>query len=325
MRVLRRSRTSSSPGVLGFGEHRRRDHAQATAAWGAAAGGFAVPIVLDSGYLQGVCKVPDGIEIGDTCAFWYNNGDRPRRRELGLHEPRASGTSTPVRTATTPVLERSAGLDRQRLPGDPPPQRNPPGSEPTYVCNDTGHSAANWRTSSTRIEHDRSSSRSTTATGSSTRAARLAVPGHARQVRHHRVHLAADPESTRATTPRRSARRSTAAPAAPIEQRASTTAADLVPDRPRTARDGVPVGLAGSSIIAGVHVSPKKPSDPEYRQCVPGDLSPTCALQVRPGRHARSRGEPPAATDLKVTYGWSMNGTRERAGSSRATPTRSAW
>jgi hypothetical protein len=34
---------------------------------------------VDSGYL-GVCKVPDGIEIGDTCAFWYNNGDRSRRR-----------------------------------------------------------------------------------------------------------------------------------------------------------------------------------------------------------------------------------------------------
>jgi Flp pilus assembly protein TadG len=61
-------------GIFGFGDHGTVTTA-ATAAWGPAAGGYALPIVLDSGYLQGVCKVPDGIEIGDTCAFWYNNGD----------------------------------------------------------------------------------------------------------------------------------------------------------------------------------------------------------------------------------------------------------
>ena len=48
---------------------------RATAAWGPAAGAFAAPNVLDSGYLQGVCNVSDGVEIGETCAFWYNNGD----------------------------------------------------------------------------------------------------------------------------------------------------------------------------------------------------------------------------------------------------------
>ena len=61
-------------GVLGFGET-GDVRAQATAAWGAAAGGYAVPIVLESGYLQGICKIPDGVSIGDTCAMYYNNGD----------------------------------------------------------------------------------------------------------------------------------------------------------------------------------------------------------------------------------------------------------
>ena len=61
-------------GVLGFGSTGDVS-TQATAAWGPAAGGYAVPIVLESGYLQGICKIPDGVSIGDTCAMYYNNGD----------------------------------------------------------------------------------------------------------------------------------------------------------------------------------------------------------------------------------------------------------
>ena len=45
---------------FGFGELTATCAPAATAAWGAAAGGYAVPIVLESGYLQGICKIPDG-------------------------------------------------------------------------------------------------------------------------------------------------------------------------------------------------------------------------------------------------------------------------
>lgn len=60
-------------GVLGFG-NTNGVTTEATAAWGALGGGNAVPIVLESGQFQGPCDIPDGVDIGDLCNFWYNNG-----------------------------------------------------------------------------------------------------------------------------------------------------------------------------------------------------------------------------------------------------------
>ena len=96
--------------------------ASATAAWGPAASAFAAPIVLDSGYLQGVCKVPDGVQIGDTCAFWYNNGDATLGDAtwgfMNLDQWDVEPTNT---AATRAVL--ACGLDHRRLPGRREPQR----------------------------------------------------------------------------------------------------------------------------------------------------------------------------------------------------------
>ena len=55
----RAAQTLFFAGVLGFGGNQQVTGA-ATAAFGPSAGGNAVPIVLESGQLQGVCKVPDG-------------------------------------------------------------------------------------------------------------------------------------------------------------------------------------------------------------------------------------------------------------------------
>ena len=59
--------------VLGFGKTSLVS-AVSTAAWGPLASGYPVPIVLDSGQLQGSCNLPSpGVPIGTECSFWYNN------------------------------------------------------------------------------------------------------------------------------------------------------------------------------------------------------------------------------------------------------------
>ena len=116
----------------------------ATASWGALAGGFAIPIVLDAGYIQGTCKVPDGIEIGDTCAFWYNNSDTMGGANWGYMNLDMWNVSPSASCHNSGSADRADWIangypDMRSLNG------TPPGSAPTYVCNDTGHSAANWK------------------------------------------------------------------------------------------------------------------------------------------------------------------------------------
>ena len=111
-----------------------------------------MPIVLESGYLQGTCKIPDGVSIGDTCAMYYNNGDEtPRRRELGLHEPRQWNVDAGENCHSAGISDRRDWILNDY--GDPLVLNGtPPGSEPTYVCNDTGHSTANWQNFMDRME-----------------------------------------------------------------------------------------------------------------------------------------------------------------------------
>jgi Flp pilus assembly protein TadG len=116
----------------------------ATASWGPLAGGFAIPIVLDAGYIQGTCKVPDGIEMGDTCAFWYNNTDSLASGNWGYMNLDLWNVAPGQNCSNAGTSDRSDWVhdgypDLRILNGDPP------GTAPTYVCNDTGHSSANWQ------------------------------------------------------------------------------------------------------------------------------------------------------------------------------------
>ena len=115
----------------------------ATASWGPLAGGFAIPIVLQAGYLQGTCKVPDGIEIGDTCAFWYDNKDTMGSANWGFMNLDQWNVSPGENCSNAGSSSRSDWIangypDLRSLNGAPP------GSAPTYVCNDTGHSSRDW-------------------------------------------------------------------------------------------------------------------------------------------------------------------------------------
>jgi Putative Flp pilus-assembly TadE/G-like len=132
-------------GILGFGSKGNVTTA-ATAAWGPLASGAALPIVLDSGYLQGTCKVPDGIQIGDTCDLWYNNGGSTLGAAnwgfMNLDEwnvsPSANCSNAGSSSRNDWIVNGYPSL--LGLNGAPA------GTAPTYVCNDTGHSSSDWST-----------------------------------------------------------------------------------------------------------------------------------------------------------------------------------
>jgi Flp pilus assembly protein TadG len=117
---------------------------KATASWGPLAGGFAIPVVLDKDYVQSTCKVPDGIEIGDTCAFWYNNNDTTGSANWGFMNLSQWNVDPGAHCSNSGSSSRADWIangypDIRLLNG------SPPGSAATYVCNDTGHSARNWK------------------------------------------------------------------------------------------------------------------------------------------------------------------------------------
>ncbi len=99
--------------------------------------------MLQSGYLQGTCKVPDGIEIGDTCAFWYDNKDTMGSANWGFMNLDQWNVPPGENCTNAGSSSRSDWIangypDLRTLNGAPP------GSAPTYVCNDTGHSTRDW-------------------------------------------------------------------------------------------------------------------------------------------------------------------------------------
>jgi Flp pilus assembly protein TadG len=115
----------------------------ATASWGPLAGGFAIPIVLQKGYLQGTCGVPDDIEIDQPCAFWYDNKDTMGSANWGFMNLDQWNVSPGENCSNAGSSSRSDWIangypDLRTLNG------SPPGSAPTYVCNDTGHSSRDW-------------------------------------------------------------------------------------------------------------------------------------------------------------------------------------
>lgn len=124
---------------------------QATAGWGPLAGGQAVPIVLDSGQLHGQCKIPDGVSIGDTCAFWYNNGSFVLGdADWGFMNLDMWGVDAKANCSSAGSNLRGQWIQNDytsplTLNGDPA------GSAPTYVCVDTGHATDNWQDLNDRL------------------------------------------------------------------------------------------------------------------------------------------------------------------------------
>jgi Flp pilus assembly protein TadG len=302
-------------GVLGFGST-GDVRTVATAAWGPAAGGYAVPIVLESGFLQGTCEIPDGVTIGDTCAMYYNNGDETLGdANWGFMNLEQWNVDAGENCHSAGSSARGDWILNDF--GDPLVLNgSPPGSEPTYVCNDTGHSTRNWQDLVDRMEInsivlfpvndcegqlDKSGSVSPCPSTPD----KYDIIGFTK-LKLVEVYKGDDPEAI--GTEGASGTCST--------DKVSFTAGEVVPLAAFTG-GGCPTGSPDNVDASSVHVFPKK--GPEFTQCVPGDFSPTCGYWYDPiGREItwRSGGD----TDLKVEYGWSMNGTEGACGTRPSDP-----
>ncbi|MBI2238008.1 MAG: hypothetical protein HYU54_05710 [Actinobacteria bacterium] len=127
--------------ILG-GPSQRTIHATATAIWGPAGGGNAVPIVLNLATFQGDCDIPlEDDEIGQECYLWYDN-DRFSGSAFGFLNLNQWGVNPSERCDST----GGANLrDEYIQDGYPTPLvLNYP--DPTYVCVMGGLSSNNWDT-----------------------------------------------------------------------------------------------------------------------------------------------------------------------------------
>jgi hypothetical protein len=131
-------------GVLGFGGQ-SSVIGVATAAWGPPARAGVMPIMLDSGQLQGQCDVPDGVTKDDICPFFYDNGPNDLGQAqwgfLNMHYWGVDSNFTCNDSNTADLkdwITSPDGID-VTLNG------TPEGSEPTYVCGNNGHNAGDWK------------------------------------------------------------------------------------------------------------------------------------------------------------------------------------
>jgi Flp pilus assembly protein TadG len=127
--------------VLGFGNS-SMVRSSATAIWGTLGSGSAVPIVLDSGKLQSDCDVPN-IPRGTQCAFWYDNsllGDA----DWGFMNLDLWNVSPTTSCSNAGADDRRDWIEHN-YPDPNVLNGDPPGSRPTYVCVDTGHTSADWQ------------------------------------------------------------------------------------------------------------------------------------------------------------------------------------
>ena len=296
-------------GIFGFGDQGSVTTA-ATAAWGPAAGGYALPIVLDSGYLQGVCKVPDGIEIGDTCAFWYNNGDS----SLGAANWGFMNLDQWDVDAGTNCHNAGSSDRRDWIVNGYPDIRtlngNPPGTEPTYVCNDTGHSTSNWSTLHDEIgktklfpvnDCDGQLDKSGNVSPCPSTPDKYDIIGFTKLL-VSQVYKGNDPAAIGSA-----GASGTCTPTIG----SFTTGQTWNLSSSYGTGGGCPTGAPDSVAAGTVEIAPKKGLP--YTQCLPGDLSAGCAYWY--DATARTiTWRTAAATNLKITYGWSMNGTAGACG-----------
>jgi Flp pilus assembly protein TadG len=294
-------------GVFGFGDTGTVRTA-ATAAWGPAAGGNVVPIVVDSAYLQGTCNIPD-VEVTDppqTCALYYNNGDSSLGDAnwgyMNLDQWDVSSTENCSNGSSSQrgdwILNDFGEL--LLLNGDPP------GSQPTYVCNDTGHSSSNWQDLFDRMQAndfvtfpvndcDGQLDKSGTVTTCPSTPDKYDIIGFT-TLRLIHVYHGDDDEVTGIPGDT-----DTCQPAIG----AFTTNQVWSLSSSYTGAGGCPSSSPDTINASDVHVYPKKGA--EYNRCAPGDASASCAYWYDPDARSITWRTAPA-TALKVQYGWSMNG-----------------
>lgn len=125
--------------VIG-GPSQRYVHATATAIWGPAGAGNAVPIVLNVSTFQGDCDIPNSA-IGQECYLWYDN-DRFDGSVFGFMNLDLWDVDENYNCSAG---GGSALRDEWIQYGYPDPlSLNYP--DPTYVCVESGLSSNNWQT-----------------------------------------------------------------------------------------------------------------------------------------------------------------------------------
>jgi len=289
--------------VFGFG-NTGTVKTTATAAWGPTAGGFAVPIVLDAGYLQGVCKVPDGIAIDDTCAFWYNNGDATLGdASWGFMNLDLWNVSPGDNCSNAGSSNRNNWITNN-YPDMLPLNGTPPGTAPTYVCVDTGHSTSDWKTLYGQVGQIKLFPVNDCG-GQLDKSGNVApcpgTPDKYDIIGFTRLLIADvmpgnDPNAIGTV----------GASGTCTMSKVGLTTGQVKALSDSYGTSGCPSSSPDNLLASGVHVYPKKGS--EYTQCAPGNTSPTCAYWFDPAARTitwRAKADP----DLKVVYGWSMNGT----------------
>ncbi|MGH2539444.1 MAG: pilus assembly protein TadG-related protein [Actinomycetota bacterium] len=304
--------------VLGFGDTGDVRTA-ATAAWGPSAGGMAVPIVIESGFLQGTCEIPDGIAIGDTCALYYNNGDSSLG-DANWGFMNLDQWNVDAGESCTSAGSSDRG-DWILNDFDEPLVLNgtPPGSESTYVCNDTGHSTRDWQDLFDRMNSpnpvvmfpvndcDGQLDKSGTVSPCPSTPDKYDIIGFTR-LKLIGVYKGNDPVAI--GTPGVSG--------VCVVSKTSLAFGQVKPlSDTYGSGGGCPSGAPDNLDPSDVHVFSK--SGAERVQCVPGDLSTTCDYWFDPVLDAitwRSADE----TDLKFQYGWSMNGMTGACGSRPSDP-----
>jgi Putative Flp pilus-assembly TadE/G-like len=301
-------------GVLGLGQD-RPVATEATAAWGPVAGGSVVPIVIESGYLQGVCKVPDGVSVGDTCSLYYNNGDS----SLGDGNWGFMNLDQWNVSSTEGCHSAGSADRRDWILNDFPDllslNGNPPGSAPTYVCNDTGHSSSNWQDLVDRMtlnsilmfpvnDCDGQLDKSGSVSPCPSTPDKYDIIGFTK-LKLTAVYKGNDPAAI--GSPGASGTCQPAISAFTTGQvwnfSSSYGTAGCPSQKPDT--------------VSTVSITPKKGA--AYNQCAPGDLSASCAYWYDPSVPSITWRTAPA-NNLKVQYDWSMNGTPGACGTHPSDP-----
>jgi hypothetical protein len=116
-----------------LGIETQRVATKATAIWGAAGGAENVlPMMLSMDKLS-TCDVPDGVEVGDKCYFYWNNHSDLGNAEWGLMNLDKWGIAPTGGCSNAGFNSYRQwirfGFPDQLVLGDPPP---------TYVCRDSG-------------------------------------------------------------------------------------------------------------------------------------------------------------------------------------------
>jgi hypothetical protein len=130
--------------VLGFGSSDDVS-AEATAGWGGAGAANPLPIVLNLATFQGDCDIPN-VAKGTLCHLWYDN-ERFDGSNFGFMNLEQWNVGAGDHCSASGSSRREDWINNDWT-GEALPLNYP---SPTYVCTDSGISAANWGALSGRI------------------------------------------------------------------------------------------------------------------------------------------------------------------------------